>query len=136
MLTNIRKHEVGIERETNKVINCQGYPQYKEEGYPDETLQALVGLRDNICENINQIFFHHNKNCPEHKRISITGVYFTAPENHQSLIKNPQDFAIIISDAMDNGSITCGKTAWAKVLSQFELCDGSMLKANTWRAYL
>lgn len=134
MLTIIRKHGVCIRRETMKTINSKKEEQ--EEGFPEAFLKGLVQLRDEICGYINQVIHEHNKRCPLHLRFSIRGVYLDAPENQQCLIKNAQDLAIIISDAMDDGSITKGKTAWAKVLSQFELCDGSLLKTNTWRTYL
>ncbi|MGL5563081.1 MAG: hypothetical protein ACRDCN_10740 [Tannerellaceae bacterium] len=136
MLAIIRKHGVCIRLETEKMISYLDCPESQEEWFTKEFIKELVQFREEICSNMNQLIHEYNKRCPLHLRFSIRGVYLSAPENQLSLIKNPQDFAIIISDAMNDGSITCAKTAWAKVLSQFELSDGTFLKSETWRNYM
>lgn len=136
MLTRFRKYGGGIRRETEKTICYLDCSECMEEGFSEAFLKELIQIRDEICRNLNQLIFEHNKRCPPHRRISTTGVYLNAPENEQSLIKEAQAFALLISAAIDNGYITNGKSAWARVLSQLEMRNGTFLKCSTWRKYL
>ncbi|MGL5706598.1 MAG: hypothetical protein ACRDD6_15200 [Tannerellaceae bacterium] len=136
MLAIIRKHGVCIRLETEKKISYLYCAECMEEGFSEAFLKELVQLRDEICANLNQLILEHNKRCPLHRRFSTMGMYLDAPENQQSLIKEAQAFALLISDAMDDGSITNGKTAWAKILSRLELSNGTFLKYSTWQKYL
>lgn len=136
MLTKLIKYGGCIRRETEKKICYLDCSECMEEGFSEANLKELIQIRNEICRNFNQLIFEYNKRCPPHRRISTMGVYLNAPENEQGLIKEAQAFALLISDAIDNGYITNGKSAWARVLSQLEMINGTFLKCSTWQKYL